>query len=131
MANNQYTFLDYAGLTLFWNKIKKIIEDNESATTIAINNLVTRVDQLTDAARNHIISKTYLELKDLKDTSQLVPGQQYMITDYELVAIIIALAMIVRTIPLMGSVMKTLLETNFGEILLGTVATGTLLEMGA
>ena len=83
MANNQYTFLDYAGLTLFWSKIKKIIEDNESATTIAINNLVTRVDQLTDASRNHIISKTYLELKDLKDASQLVPGQQYMITDYK------------------------------------------------
>ena len=83
MANNQYTFLDYAGLTLFWNKIKKIIEDNESATTIAINNLVTRVDQLTDASRNHIISKTYLELKNLKDASQLVPGQQYMITDYK------------------------------------------------
>ena len=83
MANNQYTFLDYAGLILFWNKIKKIIEDNESATTIAVNNLVTRVDQLTNASRNHIISKTYLELKNLKDASQLVPGQQYMITDYK------------------------------------------------
>ena len=83
MANNQYTFLDYAGLTLFWNKIKKIIEDNENTTTIAINNLVTRVDQLTNASRNHIISKTYLELKNLKDASQLVPGQQYMITDYK------------------------------------------------
>ena len=83
MANSQYTFLDYAGLTLFWNKIKKIIEDNESTTTIAVNNLVTRVDQLTDASRNHIISKTYLELKNLRDGGQLVPGQQYMITDYK------------------------------------------------
>ena len=83
MANSQYTFLDYAGLTLFWNKIKKLIEDNESTTTIAVNNLVTRVDQLTNASRNHIISKTYLELKNLRDGGQLVPGQQYMITDYK------------------------------------------------
>ena len=27
-ANNQNSFLDYAGLALFWNNIKKIINDN-------------------------------------------------------------------------------------------------------
>ena len=43
MANNQYNFLDYAGLSLFWNNVKSIIEENELTTTSALTNLDTRV----------------------------------------------------------------------------------------
>ena len=46
MANNQYNFLDYAGLSLFWNNVKSIIEENELATATALTNLDTRVDNL-------------------------------------------------------------------------------------
>ena len=46
MANNQYNFLDYAGLSLFWNNVKSIIEENELATASALTNLDTRVDNL-------------------------------------------------------------------------------------
>ena len=45
-TNNQNSFLDYAGLALFWNNIKKIINDNELVTATAITVLDTRVDQL-------------------------------------------------------------------------------------
>ncbi len=81
-TNNQNSFLDYAGLALFWNNVKQIIEDNKLVTTTAITDLDTRVDQLESANANSIISKTYSELKTLRDSSQLVPGQQYRITDY-------------------------------------------------
>ena len=46
MANNQYNFLDYAGLSLFWNNVKSIIEENELATASALTNVDTRVDNL-------------------------------------------------------------------------------------
>ena len=46
MANNQYNFLDYAGLSLFWNNVKSIIEENELATASALTDLDTRVDNL-------------------------------------------------------------------------------------
>ena len=46
MANNQYNFLDYTGLSLFWNNVKSIIEENELATTEALTNLDTRVDNV-------------------------------------------------------------------------------------
>ena len=46
MANNQYNFLDYAGLSLFWNNVKSIIEENELTTASALTNLDTRVDNL-------------------------------------------------------------------------------------
>ena len=46
MANNQYNFLDYAGLSLFWNNVKSIIEENELATATSLTNLDTRVDNL-------------------------------------------------------------------------------------
>ena len=82
MANNQYNFLDYTGLELFCNNLKNIIENNESIVASDLNNADTRLDRLEDAERNRIISKTYLELKNLKDTNSLVPGQQYRITDY-------------------------------------------------
>ena len=45
-ANNQFNFLDYSGLSLFWSKVKKIISDNESATTTSLNNLNTKVNNL-------------------------------------------------------------------------------------
>ena len=82
MANNQYNFLDYTGLELFCSNLKNRIENNESIVAGDLNNADTRVDRLEDAERNRIISKTYLELKNLKDTNSLVPGQQYRITDY-------------------------------------------------
>ena len=46
MANNQYNFLDYAGLSLFWNNVKSIIEENELTTASALTNLDTKVDNL-------------------------------------------------------------------------------------
>ena len=80
-TNNQFSFLDYTGLSLFWSKVKKIIEDNELVTATALTDLDTRVDNLEDAISDQIISKTYTELKTLRDNGQLVPGQQYRITD--------------------------------------------------
>ena len=82
MASNQYNFLDYSGLELFCNNLKNRIENNESIIAGELNNADTRLDRLEAAERNRIISKTYLELKNLKDTNSLVPGQQYRITDY-------------------------------------------------
>ena len=81
-TNNQFSFLDYTGLSLFWSKVKKIIEDNELVTATALTDLDTRVDNLEDAISDQIISKTYTELKTLRDNGQLIPGQQYRITDY-------------------------------------------------
>ena len=87
-TNNKYNFLDYEGLTLFWNNVKKVIEDNELVTATALTNLDTRVVQLEDkgsnqgAASNQIIAISYTDLKTLRDNDQLVPGQQYRITDY-------------------------------------------------
>ena len=81
-TNNQNSFLDYAGLALFWNNVKNIIKDNELVTATALTDLDTRVDTLEETTVVQIISKTYSELKTLRDNSQLVPGQQYRITDY-------------------------------------------------
>ena len=81
-TNNQNSFLDYSGLALFWNNVKNVIEDNELVTATALTDLDTRVDTLEKAATVQIISKPYLELKTLRDNSQLVPGQLYRITDY-------------------------------------------------
>ena len=85
-TNNKYNFLDYAGLSLFWNNVKNIIEDNELVTATALTNLDTRVDSIKDALKdalsNQIISITYTDLKTLRDNGDLVPGQQYRITDY-------------------------------------------------
>ena len=46
MANNQYNFLDYAGLSLFWNNVKSIIEENELETTTTLTNLNTKIDNV-------------------------------------------------------------------------------------
>lgn len=44
--------------------------------TAAINKI------LSDAKLKLVIPTTYLELKDLRDKGELIPGQQYRITDY-------------------------------------------------
>ena len=87
-TNKKNNFLDYEGLSLFWNNVKKVIEDNELVTATALTNLDTRVGQLEDTGSNQgttsnqIIAISYADLKALRDTAQLVPGQQYRITDY-------------------------------------------------
>ena len=62
MANNQYNFLDYAGLSLFWNNVKSIIDENELATATALTNLDTRVDNLeaSKADKGHTHSKSQI-----------------------------------------------------------------------
>ena len=82
-TNTKYSFLDYEGLSLFWNNVKNIIDTDKIETNNAITNLDTRVDTVEDALANQIISITYTELKTLRDSGQLVPGQQYRITDYQ------------------------------------------------
>ena len=87
-TNKKNNFLDYDGLSLFWNNVKKVIEDNELVTATALTNLDTRVGQLEDTGSNQgttsnqIIAISYADLKALRDTAKLVPGQQYRITDY-------------------------------------------------
>ena len=81
-TTNKYNFLDYEGLSLFWNNVKNIIDTDKIETNNAITNLDTRVDTVEGALANQIISITYTELKTLRDGGQLVPGQQYRITDY-------------------------------------------------
>ena len=87
-TNKKNNFLDYEGLSLFWNNVKKVIEDNELVTATALTNLDTRVVQLEDkgsnqgTTSNQIISISYTDLKTLRDNAQLIPGQQYRITDY-------------------------------------------------
>ena len=87
-TSKKNNFLDYEGLSLFWNNVKKVIEDNELVTATALTNLDTRVGQLEDTGSNQgttsnqIIAISYADLKALRDTAQLVPGQQYRITDY-------------------------------------------------
>ena len=81
-TTNKYNFLDYEGLSLFWNNVKNIIDTDKIETNNAITNLDTRVDTVEGALANQIISITYTELKTLRDSGQFVPGQQYRITDY-------------------------------------------------
>ena len=45
MANTN-CFLDYAGLELFWSKVKDVIENNKLVTSNALTNLDTRIDNL-------------------------------------------------------------------------------------
>ena len=87
-TNNKYNFLDYEGLSLFWDNVKKVIEDNEFVTATALTDLDARVVQLEDtgsnqgAVPNQTIAISYADLKALRDNAQLVPGQQYRIIDY-------------------------------------------------
>ena len=82
-TNNQNSFLDYAGLALFWNNVKNVIEDNELVIATALTNLDSRVEILEGSATGQMISMTYLELKALRDANSLVPGQQYRIINYD------------------------------------------------
>ena len=38
-TTNKYNFLDYEGLSLFWNNVKKVIEDNELVTLYKDGNI--------------------------------------------------------------------------------------------
>ena len=77
-TNKKNNFLDYDGLSLFWNNVKKVIEDNELVTATALTNLDTRVGQLEDTGSNQgttsnqIIAISYADLKALRDTAKLV-----------------------------------------------------------
>ena len=51
MANTN-CFLDYAGLELFWSKVKDVIENNELVTANAITNLDTRIGNLESTKSN-------------------------------------------------------------------------------
>ena len=62
MANNQYNFLDYAGLSLFWNNVKSIIEENELATASALTNLDTRVDNVESSKSDKGHTHTFASL---------------------------------------------------------------------
>ena len=76
MANNQYNFLDYAGLSLFWNNVKSIIEENELATASALTNLDTRVDNLEASKADKEHTHTFASL-----TSKPTTISGYGITD--------------------------------------------------
>ena len=76
MANNQYNFLDYAGLSLFWNNVKSIIEENELATASALTNLDTRVDNLEASKSDKGHAHTFASL-----TSKPTTISGYGITD--------------------------------------------------
>lgn len=69
------------------NFIKVAVTDSSTVTifdgsvyTTALNDLNNRIDNIDVELLTNI---TYSELKALKDTSALVPGMQYRITDYE------------------------------------------------
>ena len=51
-------------------------------TKEALNNVDTRIDTLEGLATFRIIPVSYLDLRRLRDNGDLVPGQQYRITDY-------------------------------------------------
>ena len=51
-------------------------------TDEALNNVDTRIDTLEGLATFRIIPVSYLDLRRLRDNGDLVPGQQYRITDY-------------------------------------------------
>ena len=76
MANNQYNFLDYAGLSLFWNNVKSIIEENELTTASALTNLDTRVDNLDASKSDKGHAHTFASL-----TSKPTTISGYGITD--------------------------------------------------
>ena len=59
-TTNKYNFLDYEGLSLFWNNVKKVIEDNELVTATALTNLDTRVGQLEDTGSNQGITSNQI-----------------------------------------------------------------------
>ena len=61
-------FLDYDGLALFWNNVKKVIEDNELVTTKALTNLDSRVGILEGSVtelENSFVAITTDDIKGL------------------------------------------------------------------
>ena len=68
MANTN-CFLDYAGLELFWSKVKNVIENNELVTTNAITNLDTRVGNLesTKSDIGHTHDDRYYTESEIND----------------------------------------------------------------
>ena len=51
-------------------------------TEEALNSVDTRIDTLEGLATFRIIPVSYLDLRRLRDNGDLVPGQQYRITDF-------------------------------------------------
>ena len=64
MANNQYNFLDYAGLSLFWNNVKSIIEKNEVATASALTNLDTKIDNVESSKADKVHKHSKSQITD-------------------------------------------------------------------
>lgn len=51
-------------------------------TDLTLATELSRIDQEIDNSKN-LVNITYSELKSLRDSSKLIPGMQYRITDYE------------------------------------------------
>ena len=67
-TTKKYKFLDYEGLALFWNNVKKVIEDNELVTTTALTNLNSRVEILEGSVtelENSFVAITTDDIKGL------------------------------------------------------------------
>ena len=72
-----------------YNPVIRKIQDRDPvhATTI-VNPVIQQMIDNTQFVKNNVdniinlIEKTYQELKDLKDSSKLIPGAQYLITDF-------------------------------------------------
>ena len=55
-TTNKYNFLDYEGLSLFWNNVKKVIEDKIQPiieSEVGKNNLVEHTVELTSVDMQH------------------------------------------------------------------------------
>ena len=66
---------------------KQQVLDNEYVTSMALNDLNTRIEDLSvrmdDIDVDLLVKVTYDELKELRDSSSLVPGMKYRMTDYD------------------------------------------------
>lgn len=66
---------------------KEEIDEFEYTAATALNDLSTRIDDLStrmdDIDVDLLVKVTYDELKELRDSSSLVPGMKYRMTDYD------------------------------------------------
>lgn len=66
---------------------KEEIDEFEYTAATALNDLSTRIDDLSvrmdDIDVDLLVNVTYDELKELRDSSSLVPGMKYRMTDYD------------------------------------------------
>lgn len=66
---------------------KEEIDEFEYVTATALNDVSARIDDLStrmdDIDVDLLVKVTYDELKELRDSSSLVPGMKYRITDYD------------------------------------------------